>query len=76
VVVQAEGDVPDQTLLEAAGLAAYFSKARGSTAAEVIVVLRRNVRKVPGGPPGLVSYRNEHTIRVAPLSPAALGHES
>lgn len=72
VVVQVSGAVPDRTLAEAAGLAVYFSKARGSTSAEVIVTQRRNVRKVPGGPPGLVSVRNEQAVRAAPLAPAQL----
>jgi hypothetical protein len=27
------------------------------------------VRKIPGGPPGLVSYRAERTMRVAPRKP-------
>ncbi len=70
VVVRIEGDLGDATLLEAAGLAAYFSKARNSTSVEVIVTQRRNVRKVPGGPPGLVTIRNERTIRVPPLAPS------
>ncbi len=72
VVVQAAGDVPQRTVDEAAGLAAHFSAARNSTSAEVIVTQRRHVRKIPGGPPGLVSFRNEHTIRAAPVAPAAL----
>lgn len=72
VVIQADGPVPDRTIEEAAGLAAYFSRARGSTTAEVILAARRNVRKIPGGPAGLVSYRNERSIRVAPLAPSQI----
>lgn len=72
VVIQAESEVPDRTLEEAAGLAVYFSKARGATSAEVIVTRRRNVRKVPGGPPGLVTVRNEHAIRAVPVAPSEL----
>lgn len=72
VVIHASGDVPPRTLEEAAGLAAYFSAARNSTAVEVIMTLRRYVRKIAGGPPGLVSYRNEQTIRATPLAPAVL----
>ena len=72
VVIRLDRPIGDATLLEAAGLAAYFSRARGSTAVEVTVCARRNVRKVPGGPPGLVTIRNERTIRVPPLSPAGL----
>lgn len=72
VVIQTDGAVPDRTLAEAAGLAVYFSKARASTSAEVIVTQRRHVRKIAGGPPGLVSVRNEQAIRAAPLAPAQL----
>jgi predicted ribosome quality control (RQC) complex YloA/Tae2 family protein len=72
VVVQVDGIVPDRTIEQAAGLAVYFSGARNSTSAEVILTLRRHVKKVAGGPLGLVNYRNEHTIRAAPLSPSEL----
>lgn len=72
VVVRTGDNAGDDTLLEAAGLAAYFSKARGSTSVEVSLCQRRHVRKVAGGPPGLVTFRNERTIRVAPLSPEQL----
>lgn len=73
VVVRADSLVGDATVAEAAGLAAYFSKARHSTAVEVSVTERRNVRKVPGGPPGLVTIRGEHTLRVPPLRPDEVG---
>ncbi len=73
VVIQREGEVPDRTLQEAAGLAVYFSPARASTTAEVVVTERRYVKKVAGGPPGLVTYRNERAIRAAPLGPGELG---
>lgn len=72
VVIQSDSDVPDRTLEQAAGLAAYFSGARASTSVEVIVTQRRYVRKIAGGPPGLVNYRNERTVRAAPLAPAEL----
>ncbi|HEX6292201.1 MAG TPA: NFACT RNA binding domain-containing protein [Herpetosiphonaceae bacterium] len=72
VIVQAEDEPPARTIEEAAGLAAYFSAARESTSVEVVMTQRRHVRKVAGGPPGLVSYRNEQTVRAAPLAPAAL----
>lgn len=69
VVIRADGPVPDRTLEQAAGLAAYYSAARGSTSAEVVFTHKRNVRKIAGGPPGLVSYRDERSLRVAPLAP-------
>ena len=76
VVVKLDGPVGDATLLEAAGLAAYFSKARNTTAAEVSICRRRDVRKVAGGPPGLVSIRNERSMRVPPLAPEHVGGET
>jgi predicted ribosome quality control (RQC) complex YloA/Tae2 family protein len=70
VLVKSGGaDVPERTLVQAAGLAAWFSAARGDAAVEVDVARRRLVRRVPGGPPGLVSYRAERTLRVAPRGP-------
>lgn len=72
VVIKGDRSVPERTLEEAAGLAAYFSVLRNSTAVDVIVTERRHVRKVAGGPPGLVSYRNERALRAAPLSPEDL----
>ncbi|MBA3947884.1 MAG: NFACT family protein [Herpetosiphonaceae bacterium] len=75
VVIRADGAVGDQTLLEAAGLALYFSKARHQPAADVSLCRRRDVRKVAGGPPGLVTLRNEHSLHVRPLAPADIGRE-
>jgi predicted ribosome quality control (RQC) complex YloA/Tae2 family protein len=70
VVVRSGGrEVPEQTLGEAAGLAAYFSQAQADAAVEVDVCRRSLVRKVPNGPPGLVTYRAERTLRVAPRRP-------
>ncbi len=73
VIIRQAGAVGDQTLLEAAGLALYFSKARNQPAADVSVCLRRDVRKVAGGPPGLVTLRQERTLRTRPLAPEAVG---
>lgn len=70
VIVRVGGrEVPDQTLAEAAGLAAYFSQAGDEPAVEVDLCRRALVRKVAGGPPGLVTYRAERTIRAAPRRP-------
>jgi predicted ribosome quality control (RQC) complex YloA/Tae2 family protein len=57
---------PAQILERAARLAAWHSAARGATAVEVDVALRRYVKKIPNGPPGLVRYSNERTLRVEP----------
>jgi predicted ribosome quality control (RQC) complex YloA/Tae2 family protein len=72
VIIKAERAVPERTLHEAAGLAAYFSALRNSTSVDVIITERRHVRKVVGGPPGLVTYRNERVVRATPLRPDQL----
>lgn len=70
VIVRSGGrEVPEATVERAAGLAAYFSQAREEAAVEVDVCRRALVRRVPGGPPGLVTYRAERTLRVAPQKP-------
>ncbi|MBP1467562.1 NFACT family protein [Candidatus Chloroploca sp. M-50] len=71
VLVRSGGrEVPEPTLHEAACLAAYFSQARDEAAVEVDLCRRALVRKIPGGPPGLVTYRAERTLRVAPCKPS------
>ena len=59
-------DVPDEIIHQAAQIAAYYSKLRAAASAEVDVTRRRYVRRIPRSPPGLVTYRNEYTIRVKP----------
>lgn len=61
-----------ETVAVAAALAAYYSAARESAAVEVDIARRRDVRKIKGARPGMVTYRNERTIRVQPRSEAAL----
>ncbi len=71
VVIQTEGRaVPERTVEWAAGLAAYYSRGRQDTQVAVVVVLRRYVRRLKGGRPGQVVFRNERTIRVAPRPPS------
>lgn len=67
VIVVTEGrDVPATTLQEAAELAAYHSKAQLDAAVDVDHVACRHVRRLRGGGPGMVTYRQFETIRVAP----------
>ncbi len=50
VIVKAGGrDIPRSTLEQAAGLAAYYSQARGSTSVAVDYTLQRHVRHMKGG---------------------------
>jgi predicted ribosome quality control (RQC) complex YloA/Tae2 family protein len=55
---------PMSVLTRAAEVAAWHSASRSAGAVDVDYTARRHVRKVPGGPPGLVRYTNERTLRV------------
>ncbi|MEG6522159.1 Rqc2 family fibronectin-binding protein [Desulfotomaculum sp. 1211_IL3151] len=60
------GEVPEQTLLEAATLAAWFSKSRQAGKVPVDFTLRRHVRKPNGAKPGMVIYDHQQTLYVSP----------
>ncbi|HEY8600227.1 MAG TPA: NFACT family protein [Thermomicrobiales bacterium] len=69
VIVKWSGGREDEAILQAAAeLAAYYSGGRESGRVEVDHAARRDVRKIRGAGPGMVTYRNEHTVRVAPRS--------
>ena len=56
----------DQTIREAAILAAYFSKARDSSSVPVDYTKVRYVKKPNGAKPGFVIYENQQTVYVTP----------
>ena len=56
----------DQTIREAAILAAYFSKAKDSGSVPVDYTQIRHVKKPKGAKPGFVTYDNQQTIYVDP----------
>lgn len=61
------GAQPDeQSLLEAASLAAYFSQAQNSTKVPVDFTQVKYVKKPAGSPPGFVNYTNYKTILADP----------
>lgn len=63
-------DTPPKAVLEAAArIAAYFSKARSSNLAPVIVTPRKYVRKSKGAAPGLVMVEREEVLIVKPELP-------
>lgn len=73
VIVKWSGGREDGAILQAAAeLAAYYSGGREAGRVEVDHAARRDVRKIKGGGPGMVTYRNEHTVRVTPRDEAAL----
>lgn len=59
-------DVPTSTILEAASLAAYYSKARDSSQVPVDYTLIKNVKKPNGAKPGMVIYDGYNTVYVKP----------
>lgn len=59
-----EGNYTHQALLEAATLAAFYSKAKGATKVAVDYTLRKNVKKPSGAKPGMVIYEGYQTLYV------------
>ena len=59
-------DVPKSTVIEAAQIAAYYSKGRESSQVPVDFTQIKNVRKPNGAKPGMVIYDNYNTIYVTP----------
>lgn len=61
---------PDKrTLYRAAAIAAYYSKARGSSLVPVMMTERKHVRKPSGGTPGQVFVEHEEVLLVEPGLP-------
>lgn len=56
----------EKEILEAATLAAYYSKAKMSENVPVDYTTKRNVRKPSGAKPGLVIYEKNKTVYVTP----------
>lgn len=71
VIIRAGGKaVPDETVLYAARLAAFHSKAKNSSQVPVDYVPVRFVKKPSGAKPGMVIFTNNRTLYVTPLDPA------
>ena len=65
-VVIRDDDPSEETIKEAAVLAAYYSKARNSSRVPVDSTLIRHVKKPAGSKPGYVIYDNQTTYFVTP----------
>ncbi|MBI2877962.1 MAG: NFACT family protein [Candidatus Tectomicrobia bacterium] len=63
---KAAGEVPERTLLEAAQVAAYYSKGKNSTKVPILYTPARHVRKPPGTPSGQVTVSSYKTLLVRP----------
>jgi predicted ribosome quality control (RQC) complex YloA/Tae2 family protein len=67
VIVEAKGrQVPDSTIEQAAAIAAFHSKGRGSSRVPVDYTQVRNVRKPAGAKPGMVIYETYRTVIADP----------
>lgn len=76
VVIRDDGRRIPETLIEqAAAVAAHYSKLRGEGSVIVDVTHRKYVKKIGGAGPGMVTYRNERTVTVAPHDESILNRE-
>lgn len=67
VIVSCEGEqIDDDTLIEAAKLAAYYSQMRESQNVPVDYTIVKNVKKPAGAKPGMVIYDHYNTVYVTP----------
>ena len=67
VILRTEGrEVDDDTIVEAAKLAAYYSQARESGNVPVDYTQVKNVKKPAGARPGMVIYTTCRTVNVTP----------
>ena len=70
VIIKSNGrEIPESVLHFAAQCAAYYSSARQQTSGvQVDITRRKNIRHIPGGHPGLVTYRNSESLWVEDTS--------
>ncbi|MGY3778802.1 NFACT RNA binding domain-containing protein [Isobaculum melis] len=65
VIIQS-AEPSEETLLEAANIAAYFSKSQLSASVPVDIVPVKKIRKPNGAKPGYVIYEGQRTVHVTP----------
>jgi predicted ribosome quality control (RQC) complex YloA/Tae2 family protein len=71
VIIKFDGrQIPDPVIEQAAEISAYYSARRGESRVIVDVTQRKYVKKIKGGGPGMVTYRNELTRTVTPRKEA------
>ena len=64
MIIRAEGEIPLETLKQAALLAAWYSKGRNSSTVPVDYTLRKYVKKPSGAAPGKVVYTHQKTVYI------------
>ena len=67
VIISCGGTTPpDNTITQAAQLAAYYAETKGGQNLPVDVTPVKQVKKIPGGKPGMVIYTDNRTAYVNP----------
>lgn len=66
VLISNQEQVPDSSLVQAAVIAAFYSKAKNSAQVPVDFTAIKNVKKPNGAKPGMVIYENYKTLYVTP----------
>ncbi len=66
VIVECTGEIPEETLREAALLAAWYSRAYASAQVPVDYTRKKHVKKQAGAALGLVTYTHQRTLFVTP----------
>nr|AHF25187.1 fibronectin-binding A domain-containing protein [uncultured bacterium Contig87] len=64
VIIRREGEIPQETLKEAALLAAWYSKGQRSSLVPIDYTLRKYVKKPSGAAPGKVIYTHHKTAYI------------
>lgn len=72
VIVSDRKEITDTAILEAAEIAAYFSRCRDSAQVPIDYTQIRHVHKPNGAKPGMVIYVNNKTVYVTPKKPTEL----
>lgn len=62
------GEIPDDAIVEAAQIAAYYSSARESTVVTVDYTDVKNIKKPNGAKPGFVVYYTYYSVNVKPYA--------
>ena len=68
IIACAGRPVPDDTVTQAAQLAAYYAETTGGKNVPVDVMPVKQVKKIPGGKPGMVIYHSYRTVIVNPYA--------
>ncbi len=68
IIACAGQSVPDDTVTQAAQLAAFYAETKGGQNIAVDVTPVKQVKKIPNGKPGMVIYHSYRTVIVNPYS--------